>query len=77
MISLFSFGGQPFLRHCPIDMSSDPDNSVTEAIGSRSWLEDNPNTTAEAEQKHWEEVKKGSDELLSYYWANYGKWGTH
>lgn len=57
-------------------MSATPDDRVEEVTGSRVWLEDDPNTTAEAEQRHWEEVKRGSDELLAYYWANYGKWGT-
>lgn len=51
-------------------------NSEADASGSRSWLEDDPHLSEEAHKAQWEEVRKGSDELLSYYWSSYGKWGT-
>jgi hypothetical protein len=56
-------------------MSTTPIENAEAVKGSRAWLEDDRNTTEEAEAVHWDAVKKGSDELLEYYWTNYGKWG--
>ena len=58
-------------------MSVSPSKTSEELIGSRAWLEDDKNTTLEAEQRHWLEVKKGSDEMLDRIWNSYGKWGTN
>jgi hypothetical protein len=56
-------------------MSTSESDVPSSKTGSRSWLEDDRTTTVEAETAAWEEVKKGSDELLAHYWTNYGKWG--
>ena len=58
-------------------MSATPIEETDATKGSRSWLEDDRNTTEQAEAAHWDTVKKGSDELLDYYWNNYGKWGAY
>jgi len=56
-------------------MATSTSETTTPIAGSRSWLEDDRNTSVEAEKEHWKRVKQGSDELLAYYWSNYGKWG--